>query len=99
VLGWLSGIWHVLTGIGQLALWAFVSAVNLVIAALGGFIALVIGLFPQLPTAPGPPDSGVLQWVNYFLPLGGLVALFTTFVAVWISFLGIRVALRWAKAL
>jgi uncharacterized membrane protein len=99
VLDWLNGIWHAVTNFGQLVAYGLVSVVNALIAALGAFIAAVIGLFPTLPAAPGPPSSGVLQWVNYFLPLGGMLALFGTFVTLWISFLGIRVALKWAKAL
>src|SRR4051794_16087615 len=99
MLSWLSSIWHAITGFGQLVLWGLVSGVNLLVAAIGGFIAAVISLFPQLPDAPSAPASGILQWENYFIPLGGLLALFTTFLTCWVAFLGIRVALKWAKAL
>jgi len=99
MLDFLGGIFDVVKQFGQLVLYALVTFANALIEAIGAFIALVISLFPALPDAPGAPDSGVLQWVNYFLPLGGMLALFATFVAVWVSFLAIRVALKWAKAL
>lgn len=99
MLDFLGGILEGVRAIGQLVLWALVTVVNLVVDAIGAFIAAVISLFPQLPAAPGPPDSGILQWVNYFLPLGGMLALFAVFLGCWVAFLGIRVALRWAKAL
>jgi len=99
MLDFLSGIFDVVKEFGQLVLWALVSLVNLLVAAVGGFIALVLSLLPQLPDAPAAPASGILQWVNYFLPLGGMLALFATFLACWVGFLAIKVALKWAKAL
>jgi uncharacterized membrane protein len=99
MLDFLAHIFEVMKAFPQLVLYAIVSGINALVFALGSFIAFMIGLFPQLPDAPGAPDSGILQWVNYFLPLGGLLALFTTFVTVWIAFLAIKIGLKWVKAL
>jgi hypothetical protein len=33
------------------------------------------------------------------VPLGTMLSLFTVLVSLWIGFLGVKVALKWAKAL
>jgi hypothetical protein len=99
VLGALAAIFEVLKASGVSTLWALVTGINLLIVAVGAFIAAVVGLLPTLPDPPGPPDSGVLQWVAYIYPMGAMLAVLATFLTMWVAFLVIRIPLRWIKAL
>jgi hypothetical protein len=95
-LEWVGGL---IQKIATYVLWALVTALNLLIAALGAFIGFVWNLLPDMPTPPGAPSSPVLEVVNYVLPVGGLVAGLLVFVALWLAYLLIRVPLKWAKVL
>lgn len=95
----LSKLWSVISHLGDWFLWALVSAVNLLIAAVGTLIAFVLGLLPSLPTPPTVPSGSWLAWLCWFMPVGSLVAGFGLMVTAWIAFLLIRIALKWAKAL
>src|SRR4051794_41325965 len=99
MLGILRYIGDAVAAAGQLVLWAIVSALNLILAAIGAVIGAVTSLFPALPAVPGPPDSGVLQWIAYIYPMGAMLAALATFLACWVAFLLIRIPLRWVKAL
>jgi uncharacterized membrane protein len=88
-----------LEALGLSVLWAFITAINLLIAGVGAFIAVIAALMPDLPAVPGPPDSGVLQWVGYIYPMGAMLAVLATFLTAWVAFLAIRIPLRWIKAL
>lgn len=76
-----------------------VKVINLVIVALGGFIQLVLLILPPMPDPPAKPDDGALGFINWVLPLGGLVGGLMTFVTLWALIVVGRVALKWAKAL
>jgi hypothetical protein len=99
MIGLLSGILCVLKTAATGVLWALVTATNLLIAAVGSLASVTLGLLPTMPAAPTPPPGSVLSVVNYFLPLGGLVAGLAVFVSVWLAFLVIRIPLKWIKAL
>src|SRR4051794_19510157 len=99
MLAFLSGIFHVLVSIGVLFLNALVAIVNLVVAAVSVLLAVVFAALPSMPDPPGAPSSGVLQWLNWVLPLGAMFAGFGVFLVCWGAFLVIRVAGRWVKAL
>src|SRR4051794_33899019 len=99
MLGILRFIGDAVAAAGQLVLYAIETALNAVISAFGALAAAVLGLLPHLPAAPGPPDSGVLQWISYIYPMGAMVAVVATFLALWVGFLIVRIPLRWVKAL
>jgi hypothetical protein len=62
-------------------------------AALAAALAILPG-FPEVPTL----DGDVLAGVAWFLPIAPMLAIFSTFVAAWVLWLGVSIALRWAKA-
>lgn len=95
----LKGIFDGIKLIGEMVLWALISFVNLLVEAIGAVIALVFSLLPEMPAAPDPPDEGVLQWIVWVLPMGGLVAGFLVFLSLWAAFLVVRVIGRWVKVL
>lgn len=96
VLNW---IWQGVKSIGHLVLWALVSAINLLIEAIGAFISLLVLLLPEMPTPPNPPSSGILQWLAWLFPLGGLVTGLLVWVGIWLAYLVIRIPLRWMRVL
>ena len=85
--------------VGRWLVWGIMTAINGVIAAVGGLLALLFSLFPALPSKPTLPDGGFLHAFAWFVPVGSILALVSIFVAAWISMLLIRVALRWAKGI
>ena len=84
--------------VGDLLLGALFAAVNALIAALGAVLAAAMSVLPTLPT---PPDvSGTwMAWLNWVVPVGPLLAILASFVLIWVSFLLVRIALKWARAL
>lgn len=76
-----------------------VAAINLLIEAVGAFVAAVLSLLPALPDPPSPPTGGVLGAVCWLIPLGPLLGVWAAFLAAYVAMLAIRIALRWAKAI
>lgn len=83
--------------VGHFVLWALATAVNWLIAGLGAFIGWAVSALPLMPSAGPTPPGSVLSIVNYFLPVGALVAGLALFVSLWGVFLIVRIPLRWAK--
>jgi hypothetical protein len=73
--------------------------VNGIIVAIGGFVDVISALLPNMPAAVGPPNSAVLGWILWIYPLGTALGVLSAVITVWIALLGIRIALRWVKAL
>jgi hypothetical protein len=82
----------------HLADW-LVAIVNLLVAAIGALAAAIVSLLPGFPAPPDHPSSTILGYVNWFLPLGGLLAGFAVFVGIWALWLLIAIPLRWVKAI
>jgi hypothetical protein len=99
MLGILRLVADVVTSMPQMVLWSIETAINALIAGFAAAAATVLSLLPGLPTPPGPPSSGVLQWIAYIYPMGAMLAVVATFIALWIAFLAVRIPLRWVKAL
>lgn len=86
--------------IGGWVLNALVTMINLLIAAVGGFINAVVSLLPDMPGSGGQTFGGSwMGWLNYYVPVAELVAGLVVWVGIWGAFLLIRIPLRWAKAL
>lgn len=98
MLDFLSDILHAILDLPYLI-------VNLLIESLNGWIMIlslalsaamaVLPGFPEVPTLNGDVISGVA----WFLPIGPMLAIFSTFVAAWVLWMSVSVILRWAKAL
>lgn len=98
MLGWLSDIWHAIVDLAYVLVGLLVELVNSFIAAIAALAELVLSLLPSFPDPPGTPGGigGVLLWV---FPLGPVLSIFTILVGCWVSFLAVKIALRWVKAL
>ena len=94
MLDFLRWILDGIAAIGQLVLWAVVSAINGLIAALGAVASAFVSLLPGLPDAPNGPGEGIVGWLTWVIPLGPLFAGLTLFVGLWLGFLAVRWALR-----
>ena len=78
--------------------WAGVELVNLLVRALGLMAQVLVGLLPAMPAHPAPLYTGILDWVNLMFPVGPVLVMFSTALALWTAFLLIRIPLRWVKA-
>lgn len=99
MLSWLSDIWHAIMDLPYLLVALLVEALNALIAALAALAELVLGLLPGFPDPPSGPDSGIGALLLWVVPLGPILSVFTILVSCWVSFLAVKIALRWVKAL
>lgn len=74
--------------------------INDVVSALAAVVGTVIGLMPDIPSAPSLPGpmTTALSWIAWFFPVGTLVDIFVFMSAAWLIWLGVSTILRWAKA-
>lgn len=79
--------------------------VDLLIESINGWIMILsLALSAALSVLPGFPevptlDGDVISGVAWFLPIGPMLAIFSTFVVAWVLWMSVSVILRWAKAL
>jgi hypothetical protein len=93
-----SGIWDAL--IGAMAD-VVTSAINALVAALAFVIAGLFALLPNMPDLPELPEPFVTaeSWVAWFFPVSTLLNILAFWLAMWLLWQVIALALRWAKAL
>jgi hypothetical protein len=99
MLGLLADIWNAIRSLPYLIIDFLVMVLNALIVAIGAFASLVLGLLPSFPAGPGAPTGGVLGFLNWIAPLGPMIATFAVLVTAWTTFLLVKVALKWVKAL
>lgn len=87
--------------IGRWVWWAFITAVNYVIQALGLVLSGIEAFFPNLPDVPEPPsgNDGFIGALSWIYPWGGLLVIMASAAVIWVTFLGVRVIAKWVKAL
>lgn len=95
----LSDIWDGIRSLPYLVADLLVGVFNAVIVAFGALATVILAIMPGFPEAPEPPTSGVLGLLNWVIPLGPVLAGFSTIVIAWTSFLAFKIALKWVKAL
>lgn len=80
---------------------AIVDVFNFVIVAIAAFVNAVVGLLPNMPTLPTPPSQMTqgLTWVEYWLPVQWILTTMVTFLGLWLSWMILAPALRWAKGI
>jgi hypothetical protein len=110
IVDWLGNIvqylGNIVTAIFQLALKlpgyvqdGCVLILNQLFAALS---ALVSGLYAILPGMSDAPSLGApqyLQWANWFYPIGAVAAIVATAVTLYVSFLAIKYAMAFVRAI
>lgn len=86
-----------LTLMAQLVAEGLVVVVNLFIAGLAAAAAALLAVLPPMPSWPN--DSVDWSWLNWALPVSGLVALLGSVVTLLVAWFGYRIVLNWVKAL
>lgn len=94
----LEGIWHGILSVPYLVVTFFVLAINGAIVSVGALLGVLLDLLPEFPDPPAAP-GGVIGALLWFVPLGAMLAFFALMVTCWVTFLGIKVALKWVRAL
>jgi len=91
--------------LAQLVCWimtALILALNLILAALGALLEVLVALLPDMPSGsiPSVPDTitTAAAWVNWVVPVGTVASFFTFILAAWLLWQAVAIALRWAKA-
>jgi hypothetical protein len=95
----LSLIADTLAATGVLSLWAMESAINATVVAIAASATFLLGLLPSIPAPPSQPASPWIGWLNWIFPLGPAITAATGLLVLYTLLLGLRVALRWVKAL
>jgi uncharacterized membrane protein YdjX (TVP38/TMEM64 family) len=98
MLGWLEDIWHAVKDLAYVLVGLLVELINALIAAIAALAVLLLSLLPGFPDPPTAP-SGVIGALFWVVPIGSILGFFMLMVSCWISFLAIKVGLRWVKAL
>jgi len=98
VFSWLEQIYHAILDWPYIVIGLLVELVNAFILAIAALAAAVLSLLPGFPDPPEAPGGvmGALLWV---VPIGPILAFFGLMGSCWIAFRGLKVALRWVKAL
>lgn len=96
---WLKLIVDGLLLVGEFVLWALMSAVNLIIAAVGLLLEALLLLLPLMPATPTAPVTEWVGWLNWLFPVGELLAGLAVCVGLWLVFIVVRIPLKWVKAL
>jgi hypothetical protein len=94
----LTDILHGILDIPYLVISLLVESINGWIMILAALLAAVLAILPGFPEVP-TLDGDVLSGVAWFLPIAPMLAIFGTFLAAFVIFMGVMVALRWVKAL
>lgn len=88
-----------LSALANIIVGSIVAFINLLIIALGGWLAMLALLLPTMPDAPTGQTPEVLQWINWLFPLAQYVGLLSIMLALWLTMIGVRAALRFLRAL
>jgi hypothetical protein len=94
----LGDIFHALLDLPYLVVGLLIESINGWILILGALLSAALAILPGFPSVP-TLDGDVLSGVAWFLPIGAMLAIFATFLAAFVVFMGVTIALRWVKAL
>jgi hypothetical protein len=84
--------------IGGFLLDALTAVINALVVALAAVLTGLLALLPSLPSAPSVGGQWI-GWLNWIVPVGSLLGILSAFVVIWVSFLLLRVGLKWVRAL
>lgn len=86
-----------LTWLGNYMYYAVVEAIEFVLDAFLGIIAVILSILPTADLGDPNLDGGALGTLNYFLPVSLMVTTFSTIMTAWIIYLIYQWMLKWAK--
>lgn len=98
MLSLLESILHGILDIPYLVVNLLVEAFNGWILILAGLLSLVLSVLPGFPAVPAFSET-VVGGVAWFLPVAPMLAIFSTFLAAWVLWMGYSVIMRWVKGL
>ena len=73
--------------------------INGLFAAIAAFLTLLFSLLPSMPDAPLVTGGSWVGWMNWFFPVGDLLAGATAILVMYVAYLAIRYALNLIRAL
>jgi hypothetical protein len=98
MLDLLGDVLHGILDIPYLVIALLVESINGWIMIIALIVSAALAILPGFPSIP-TLDGKVLSGVAWFLPITPMLAVFSTFVAAFIVWLGVSSALRWGKML
>jgi hypothetical protein len=76
------------------------SIVNVIVAATGAFLSLIVSLFPAMPAVPtNALDGQFISTLNWIFPVGAFLTAAMGILFAYAVVLAIQIAARWVKAL
>jgi hypothetical protein len=99
VFGLLGFILSGIELIGQYVIFGIETVINLVLVAIVAVAAFLMSLLPSMGTSPVLPGGAYVGWLNWIFPMTQLIMGLITVVGLWIGYLAVRWALRFARAL
>jgi len=96
MLGGLEAILHGVLDIPFLVIGLLVQSLNGWIMAIGLLIKTVVAVLPSFPAIPTVPvaAAGAVAWVA---PMGAIVGVFVVCVALYVTTMGVKIAMNWGK--
>jgi hypothetical protein len=88
-----------IAAIGTYVLWALETCFNGVLVAVVAAYAAAVALLPGMSDAPEIGHPRWLEWLNWFYPVGDLVAALAALIGMWLAFLAVRYVLRLVRGL
>lgn len=88
MFGLFSEIIEILTNLPTYVMYALESFINLIFSAIEGALNLAVALLPELPEIITPP--GYMEELNWFFPVGAVLAIAAPLLSAYIVFLGVR---------
>lgn len=92
----LSALLCLITLMAQLVAKGLVLFAQVLIDGAGLVIAGIVAVSPSMPNWPVSGQDW--SWLNWFLPVSGLISVFGTGVTLALGFLAYRIVLNWLKA-
>ncbi len=88
MIGLLSDLLGVFESIGDYILYAIESFINVFFEGIEGLLVAAVAILPKLPETITPP--GYLEEINWFFPVGTVIAIATPLLSAYVIFLGVR---------
>lgn len=97
----LGQILCLLQALAAMFFWAIISAINLIITALGNLIEWVVSNLPDMPAEIEWDGvvAEVFSYANWVFPVGYIITVLALLVTLWIAWQAFAWGLRWAKGI
>jgi hypothetical protein len=96
MLGALESILFGVLDIPFLVIGLLVESLNGWIEAMGLLIGGLVALLPSFPDVPTIPADAAAA-AAWLLPVAGVLGVFVVMLGLWLTFMGLKIALNWGK--